>query len=403
MDSYKKYLPEGVQDYLPQECYNKRQLESVIRNRFFISGYDEVETPNFEYFDVFASGIGSVRQEKMLKFIDSTGRIMVLRPDITMPIARMAAARLKKQKPPYRLFYIGNAYGYEPAHSMQQREFTQAGIELIGVPGPEADAEVIALAIEAVEDAGLKGFQIEIGQVDFFKGLMEECDLPFEKIEELRGHIDHKNCLEVELFLGACGLDGGVREKLMKLPSLYGGAEVLEQALRLSHSKRSEAAVENIRAIYTALCRYGYEKYISIDFSMLQSIDYYSGAIFRGITKDLGYPILTGGRYDGLLGEFGLALPATGFALGIKRVMIALERQGALQSIPQPQTVVSCAENGVELAYKAFSEMRKSGRRTELALWIKNTRDLKRYAAERGVQCWLFINAEGNMEGNEQI
>jgi ATP phosphoribosyltransferase regulatory subunit len=398
MEEFKRNLPEGVQDYLPQECYNKRQVENIIRNRFSISGFDEVETPDFEYFDVFASGIGSVRQEKMLKFIDTTGRIMVLRPDITMPIARMAATKLPPEQAPYRLFYIGNAYGYEPAHALRQREFTQAGIEFIGASGPEADAEVIAMAIEALKDTGLCDFQIEIGQVEYFKGLMEECSLPDQKIEALRGHIDQKNSIEVELFLNACGLNGTVRRKLMKMPSLYGGGEVLGMALELSHNRRSEAAVENIGAIYSLLCQWGYEPYLSIDMSMLQDIDYYSGAIFRGFTKDLGYPLLTGGRYDSLSAEFGRDMPATGFALGIKRVMVALERQGSLQISPGPENVVSCDASMTGTAYRMCSEQRKQGIRTELALWIRDAQTLAVYAKARGAKKWTYI-PEGGLKG----
>ncbi len=399
MDSNKKYVPEGVQDFLPQECYNKRELESIIRKRFFLSGYDEVETPDFEYYDVFASGIGSVRQEKMIKFIDSTGKILVLRPDITMPIARMAATRLEKKDSPHRLFYIGNAYGYEPVHPMRQRAFTQAGIELLGVAGAGGDAEAIALAIEALLDTGLGNFEIEIGQVEYFKGLMAEYGIPPEKADELRKHIDRKNSLEAELFLSGCGMDEGIQQKLMKLPSLYGGPEILKEAEKLSQNDRCIRAITNIKAVYDLLCSYGYEQYISIDLSMLQDIDYYSGVIFRGITGDLGYPLLTGGRYDGLLGEFGTEMPATGFAMGIKRVLIALERQKVLQSIPAPQAVVGCAKDAEARAYSAVQELRSQGIRTEFDPSLDNVEALRDYARSKRAGKWLFISREETMEG----
>lgn len=400
MNNNRKYVPEGVQDFLPQECYNKRELESIIRKRFFLSGYDEVETPDFEYYDVFASGIGSVRQEKMIKFIDSSGKILVLRPDITMPIARMAATSLMEKNGPYRLFYIGNAYGYEPAHPVRQRVFTQAGIELLGIGGAEADAEVIALAIETLLDTGLGNFEIEIGQVEYFKGLMEESDIPAEKIDELRKHIDRKNSLEAEMFLSTCGMDDGIKQKLMKLPSLYGGPEILEDAAKLSQNDRCIAALQNIEAVYKLLCSYGYEKYISIDLSMLQDIDYYSGVIFRGITGDLGYPLLTGGRYDNLLGEFGREMPATGFAMGIKRVLIALERQKVLQNLPGLQVVAGCAKGAEEKAYAMVQESRSEGVRTEFNPTLRDIDALKAYARSKSAARWIFIEKEKTVEGD---
>jgi ATP phosphoribosyltransferase regulatory subunit len=399
MDNNRKYIPEGVQDFLPRECFNKRELEKIIRKRFFLSGYNEVETPDFEYYDVFSSGIGSVRQEKMIKFIDSTGKILVLRPDITMPIARMAATRLDENDQPYRLFYIGNAYGYEPVHPMRQRAFTQAGIELLGIASAEADAEVIALAIEALLDTGLGNFEIEIGQVEFFKGLMEESGIAPKEIEELRRHIDRKNSLEAEIFLNTCGMDSSIKDKLMKLPSLYGGPEILEKAGILSQNNRCRSALQNIGTVYELLCQYGYEAYISIDLSMLQDIDYYSGVIFRGITGDLGYPLLTGGRYDGLIGEFGREMPATGFAMGIKRVLIALERQKVLQDLPIPEIISGCEKGATEKAYTAIRSLRAQNIRVELNPWINDQETLKEYAGQKGAKKWVFIGEKETIEG----
>ena len=391
MNCFRKQLPDGLQDYLPDECFNKRAVEERIRKTFYLGGYSEIETPSMEYYDVFASGIGSVRQEKMIKFIDTTGRILVLRPDMTIPIARVMGT--KPLDMPARLFYIGNAFGHDGSFYSTQREFTQAGVELLGLPGPEADAEVIALAVEALTCAGLKCFQIDIGQVEFFKGLMEEAGLTSEESEELRILVDQKNDLAVELFLHNRGIGGDVKKRIMKLSTLYGGAEVFDEALRFSSSKRCRAAVENLREVYDILCQFGVQQYISIDFGMLQSIDYYSGIIFKGMSGDLGQSLLSGGRYDKLLGEFGLEAPATGFALGIKRSMIALERQGGLRRIPGIDCVVSCDKSARALAYERMNLMRDRGQRVEAALHLSQS-ELEAYASKLGARAMYFKEGE---------
>ena len=170
MDKYKKHVPDGVEDCLPAECYIKRNIEGTLRRMFILSGFEEIETPTYEFFDVFQSGVGSYIQESMIKFVDTKGRILVLRPDITVPIARVAATKLSIKDQTKRLFYIQNSYATaEPAFG-KAGEFTQAGIELIGQSRYQADAEVIAMAIKSLEAAGLTNFTIDIGQVGFFQG-----------------------------------------------------------------------------------------------------------------------------------------------------------------------------------------------------------------------------------------
>lgn len=384
MERFKKQIPDGVQDYLPAECYNVRLTEERIRRCFFYAGYDEIQTPTFEYYDVFASGVGSVRQEKMLKFIDQNGRILVLRPDMTMPIARAASTRGLTL--PAKLFYIAPVFGYDGSFYSSQKEYTQAGVELLGVSGAEADAEAIALAVEAMKAAGLKNFQIDIGQVEFFKGLMEEAGLSGEDSEELRSYVDQKNDLAVELFLRRRNIPPEVTKRIAKMSALYGGPEVFEAAEGFSDHPRCRAAVENLRSVYRLLEEFGVAEYISVDLGMLQSLDYYSGIIFRGISGDIGHPLLSGGRYDRLLGEFsdtGESVPATGFALGIKRTMIALERQGSLEKLPGVDYVISGEKSAAALVYSRVRDLRQKGSRVECALHLSRE-ELVQYAAKKG-------------------
>jgi ATP phosphoribosyltransferase regulatory subunit len=301
----KVHLPGGVQDYLPDECYNKRKVEEKIRNFFFLSGYDEVETPILEYFDVFAGIKTSIDQENMFKLIDPEGRILVLRPDITMPIARMVGTKLKDCALPIRLSYLGNVYQYGEIQICKQREVAQAGIELLGVDSAEADAEVIAMAIQMFLNLGLKEFQIDIGQVEFFKAIIKEAVLSDENTEEVHRLIDQKDMLSLERLLKELPISEDVRNLLYKLPQLYGDSSVLNEAMEISRNAEARAAVENIQQVYRILKGYGFQNYISFDLGMVQSFDFYTGIIFRGLTRDLGYPICGGGRYDMLVSEYG--------------------------------------------------------------------------------------------------
>ena len=378
-DVYKRQLPEGVQDYLPEECFGKRALEADLRRHFLLSGYDEIETPTFEYYHVFADGLSESRRRQLIKWIDSQGDILALRPEWTTPIARMAATKI--QEFPARFCYIGNAYGCENAYYGSQMEFTQAGLEVLGESSPTADAEVIAVAIESLRTAGLDHFQIELGQVMFFKGLMEDIGLEREQIEELRTYIDQKNELAVALFLQEHDIDPHVQETIEKLATLFGGKEVFDQAEAFSANAKCRQAVQNLREIYELLIDFGLEEYLLVDFGLLQSIDYYSGLIFKGYAESIGYPILSGGRYDHLIQDFGINIPATGCAMGIKRILIALEKQGKLARLAGIDYLVAGKTPGT--AYRAMQKLVAEGKRVQLAL-PADREELKQRAEKMG-------------------
>ncbi|MGI5850024.1 MAG: ATP phosphoribosyltransferase regulatory subunit [Christensenellales bacterium] len=396
MYDYKKYVPDGLEDCLPSECYLKRKMEEALRQQFILCGYEEIETPTCEFFDVFQSGVGSYIQESMVKFVDSKGRILVLRPDITVPIARVAATKLSGEAVK-RLFYIQNSFAAAAPAVGKAGEFTQAGIELIGDGRYQADAEVIALAVKSLVVAGLGTFTIDIGQVAFFKALISDLDLSDNQIDRLRHAVDSKDMMAIRDTAALLGIKGKLKDQILALPGLFGGEEVFEKALALSDKKECVKAVENLRSVYALLSRYGMAEYISIDFGMLHDIAYYSGIIFRGITPGLGFPVVSGGRYDGLLQKFGEAAPATGFALGIKRVMIAMERQGLLEGYYHTYAVISCDMAGSKEAYEYSEDLRKTGKRVVYSagldrdglLALKNT-----VGAEKAV----YFNAAGDME-----
>ncbi len=393
MEKFRKHVPDGVEDCLPAECYIKKEMEASLRRRFILSGYDEIETPSYEYLDVFQSGVGAYMQESMIKFVGPNGRILVLRPDLTVPIARVAASKFSGDGVK-RLFYIQNSYAAAEPAIGKAGEFTQAGIELVGEAGSAADAEVIALAVRSLQLAGLKTFTIDIGQVAYFKALVSGLELEEPQIDALRHAVDSKDLIELEAMTMRLNITGRRREQVLALPNLFGGSEVFDKALALSDEEGCRDAVENLRSVYSLLTEYGLVQYISIDLGMLHDIAYYSGIIFRGLTPEIGFPVVSGGRYDELLAKFGEPAPATGFALGIKRVMIAMERQGLLSGYYKTDAVASYDRDGSGAAFAWAERQRTDGRRvvSTSSLSGQELLDLKQ---KLGAASAVYFDADG--------
>ena len=341
MEQRRLQIPSGMQATLPGECAGKRQLEELLRHSFTTQGSQEIETPILEYYDALDDRTWGYRPEDVWKTFDGAGRILAVRPDSTIPAARMAAGRLAEAPLPLRLCYLQSATKTLTDAASLLCEETQCGVELMGEASPEADAEVIALAVKVCEDAGLRDFQLELGQAQFVAGFLQEAGLTEEQSATLRSMIERKNTLDMQLYLDKLAVSADVAARLMQLPRLYGDASVLDEAAALTRHPLCVAAIDNLRQILAMLAEYGCDQHISIDLGMAHQANYYSGTIFRGLVAELGQPLLSGGRYDELPARFGRALPATGFALSMKLLMIALERQGAAFAAPIPDVALS--------------------------------------------------------------
>jgi ATP phosphoribosyltransferase regulatory subunit len=345
MSKWKIYTPDGVQDILFNECFTKRELESNIRDLFISHGFNEIETPTIEFFDVFSSEIEHFPQESMVKFFDKKGRILVLRPDITVPVARITATKNRDIKLPIKYAYIGNVFRFNEVGGGRQNEFTQAGVEIIGDASAERDAEVIAVAIKMLKSAGLDNFQIDIGQVEFFKGLAEEAGFSSEDMERVSRLIDRKDFVAVGEVINRYPISNELKDLFLKLPGMFGSTEVIEKIKNKTTNARSLDALKNIQEVIEILSDYGFAKYISVDLGMLKGLNYDTGIIFRGFTDGVGFPILSGGRYDNLVASFGTSCPATGFSLGINMLMAALEKKNNGFSRPNIHSLVSQLES----------------------------------------------------------
>lgn len=398
MAKWKIYTPEGVQDILFEECFLKRNLEAKIRDLFRISGYYEVETPTFEFYDTFSADVDLTPQETMFKFFDQQGRILVLRPDATIPVARVVATKCRDMKYPLRISYIENTFRYNELGGGKQKEFTQAGAEILGVNTPEADAEVIATAINCVKACGIENFQIDIGQVEFFKGLMEETGLSEQHVEQMRVLIDRKDFLGIEELVKRYNIPEGLKELILELPRLFGSVDVIERVEKVTMNSRSLSALANLRQVLEILEDYNFSKYVSVDLGMVQSLNYYTGVIFRGFTYGVGFPILSGGRYDNLVENFGKKCPATGFSLGINMIMTALERQKADVGKPGVESLICYRREGRKTAFKLCEELRRQGVAIEMDISGSSMEDVKSYAKSKGIGGILYVLDDDKIE-----
>ncbi|NJD04222.1 MAG: ATP phosphoribosyltransferase regulatory subunit [Ruminiclostridium sp.] len=398
MSKWKIHTPEGVQDILFDECALKRNIEDKLRGLYRSYGYFEVETPTIEFYDVFSSGTGLIPQETMFKFFDQQGRILVLRPDITVPVARISATKYREMPYPMRFSYIGNVFRYNDYGGGKQSEFTQAGVEVLGAGTSEADAEVIAIAINALKAAGLDNFKLDIGQVEFFNGLMDETKLSDEETDLLKVMIDRKDYVGVEELLGKCEMGADLKKLIIDLPALFGSADVIDRVEALALNKRSLDALENIRQVLNILDDYGLSKYVSVDLGMLKGLNYDTGIIFRGFTYGIGFPILTGGRYDRLVEEFGRQCPATGFSLGVSMIMTALQRQKADIAKPCIDSIVCYSQKGRKTALNLCGELRRQGLIIELDLSTGGVDAVKKYAAGKNIGGVINVSDEETIE-----
>lgn len=359
------HTPQGVRDIYGSECQKKNLIKARLHHVLMQYGYQDIETPSFEFFDIFNQEKGTVSDIEMYKFIDRNNRTLVLRPDITPSIARSVAKYYEEETLPLRLSYVGNTYLNRENYQGKLTEFTQVGAELVNDTSSSADAEIIAMMIDALKAAGLTEFRIDIGQVEFYKGLIEEAGITPEQEIELRQYIDNKNSFGIEKILKGFSLEEASYQALIEFMELYGEHEVLEKARAITSNVRSLKAIERLEKVYQILCVYGYEEYISFDLGMLTQYNYYTGIIFKGYTYGTGEPIAKGGRYDELLALFGKNAPSIGFVIQVDELMNAMGRQNI--SVKAPARVLILFDREMEQnAIRETLTYRKQGGRAAL-------------------------------------
>jgi ATP phosphoribosyltransferase regulatory subunit len=320
-----------MRDLTAAETAERRRVESRLLDLFHRWGYVEVATPTLEYLDTLVRGTGPATGDRLLKLVDSGGEVLALRPEMTVPLARFAATRLLPTGPgPFRLSYVCSVFRRQERGSGKAREFTQAGVEMIGDDSVYADAEIIGLAGAALRAAGVDDPIIAVGHAGFLRGVLS--GLSSATFEDVRDLLYRRAFADLESALPA----GEARSALRMLPTLRGEG-ALARARVLARAPESRGAIDALEHVAALARRHTPDIQIEVDLAQIRDFDYYTGVIFEGHAPQSGVPLVGGGRYDTLLARFGHAAPATGFAVGVEYVIDALE---ALPDAASPTQIV---------------------------------------------------------------
>ena len=377
--------PEGTRDLLFDECIARREAEQMLNTLFTQTGYSEVVTPGIEFYDLFSSSTRHFKQENMYKLVDSKGRIIVMRPDSTIPIARLAASRLKDTGFPLRLFYNQSVYENNALLKGRSDEITQAGIELLGGENKKrADYEALSIAVEALSGFDSENFRLEIGHIGYFKTLMDKLDVDSDVKEDIRTLISTKNYPVLNDLLDDIG-DTKVVNALKQLPRLFGGVDVLDRAAALYTDDKISDILDNLREVFNSLSSLGYEGKISLDLGIVSHIDYYTGIVFRGYLSMIGEAVLKGGRYDNLVGEFGRQCNAVGFGVNVDSAAKHMIICGNSKKAETSQVLVFGKAGHEVDAMRYVLDLQNKGIRAENSLF-DSREESEEYARKHGIK-----------------
>ena len=337
------HTPEGVRDIYSQECSRKQKLQEKLHRVFHQYGFEDIETPTFEYFEVFSKEVGTIPSRELYKFFDREGNTLVLRPDFTPSVSRACATYFNPEKEVVSLCYTGNTFINNSSFRGRLKETTQMGVERMGDDSPEADAEILAMTVECLLATGLTEFQVSVGQVDYYKAIFAQTGMSQEEEEELRELISQKNYFGVEELVKNKNMDKSLARVLSQLPQMFGSTEVLEKAKSLTDNPQALKAVARLEEIY-----------------------YYTGIIFQAYTYGTGEALIKGGRYNQLMKHFGKPAASIGFAIVVDNLLMALSRQKIEMEEEEGVTVITYRkENRIQAIQKA-KELRAQGRNVAL-------------------------------------
>lgn len=380
MQNKRLHTPEGVRDIYNDECEKKHYILDRMRQVIQSYGYRFIETPTFEFFDIFGQEVGTTPSKDLYKFFDREGNTLVLRPDMTPSIARAASKYFPIETEPVRLCYEGNVFINNNSYQGRLKESTQLGVEFIGENSVDADGEIIALVVNNLKAAGLEQFQISIGHADLFRQLMKAADFDAEAEETLRDLILNKNFFGVDEFLERHQVTDDLRSLFSMLGKMYASpkewAGMKEIALRFPGVAD---AISYLQELYELLEVYDVTKYVSFELGLISSYSYYTGILFSGYTFGSGEPIVKGGRYDGLLSYFGKEAPAIGFALMVDQLLLALERQKIAISAGQEAEIILYTPQQRKIAATTAEELRNAGKIVRLHLMNLDSHSIADY------------------------
>lgn len=393
------HTPEGVRDYYNYDCAAKQEIGSRLDTVIKSYGYNFIQTPIFEYYDIFAKERGSASSREMFKFFDNNNDTLVLRPDITPSVARAVAKYYEDEDMPIRLAYHGNTFCNSHSYRGAMMEMTNVGCELFNDDTTDADAEIIAMVIDCLRTAGLKEYQVEIGNIEFFLGLVEEAGLDNDEASDLRTLIATKNYPGIDKMLKDKAISDELRNTFLMLPKLYGTMEDIDKIAGMTGNARALAAVERLKKVYQLLSYYNVQEYVSFDLSNIGAFKYYTGITFEAYSYGTGQKILTGGRYDRLVKQYGKDCAAVGFAIKLDVLMLALSRQKIDVQTDLNVTMVVYDRSRKAEAVALAEKLRKEGNRVQLLKKFneKTMDDYQAYAKREFCDKIYYCDADGTV------
>lgn len=354
----KNVLPEGTRDLILDECVVKRSIEREIDENFCKWGYKEIITPTVEFYETFNYNSQTLKEEDMYKFFDNRGRILVLRPDMTIPIARVVETKFKDAPLPIKLRYNANVFRVHADLGGKRNEYTDCGVELIGLEDEKSDLEILVLALEALDKLGLNDFKLEIGNMGFFQAAFKNLNISEDEKAIIAQYIEDKNLKSLEDYLKSLDIKSEYKEFFNKLPWLFGDIKVLEKAKQFAFNDELKKNLEYIENLYAELDSLGYGNKVTFDLGMVPRLNYYTGIIFRGYGEGLGNTVLRGGRYDSLIEIGDKYLPAIGFSIDINSVIESVKKNGKLKKNRERCKIYYSSKDRIE-AIKKSEELRK--------------------------------------------
>lgn len=386
-------LPTGVKDFLPAKAARLEYLQATLRQVYARWGFRPVLPASLEDLAVLELGLGGDLREKTFRFDDrQTGRLVAFPPDITPQVARIAATRLHDLPLPYRLCYSGRVLRHAEQRLGKEREIWQSGVELIGLESPEADAEMIAMAVEGLQALGARDFTIDIGQVAFLRGILAGLPLPAAAARELRTAIAAKDATSMQRLLDAHPVDDRRRAELLALPRLFGGFETLDRAAAVVGNELSKRALDNLHRVLEVLQVYGVSDFVTIDLGELRGFDYHTGLIFQGFLSGFGKAVCAGGRYDGLTARYGLEAPATGFSCNLFNLLFALDRELDGRADDRIDILLFCAGGDKAPAQRLAAALRGQGYTVARDIIARDRRASLEYARRMHFRTLLIMN-----------
>ena len=396
MKNYAKITPEGTKDYLALESRAIRCAEKRLSSVFKSKGYEKVMTPTIEFFDVFNRESSGYNPEDLYSLTDSYGRLLVLRPDSTLPIARLVSTRFQNARLPLRLYYNQNVFVRQKNLTGRSDEATQSGIELMGASGIRADLEVITTAVEAIENCTSADFKLEIGHAGFFKELCKKLNVSDEVVSEIYDCVESRNFVSLNNILDKIG-NNNVTECLRNIPRYFGGVEIIEKAKEIDLGAEGQKSLDYLKELYILLCDAGLSDKVVIDLSLVNRTNYYTGIIFKGYLQGSGISVVSGGRYDCLGAEFGRDMPSTGFGIETGALATVMLSRNELDEEKTPEVIVFSEKELIVKALAYSKNLRYYGTYCENSAF-ETLEETKAYAKSKGIYKICIVTEDGVRE-----